>query len=179
MEDIKILIPTTNNLNILFINPSIESQTMLKFKKNTCSTESYYDLTTKKILMKMGNSAEANTDYIHLKLSNETIEILETIHKNEYSKINLFFNSLNIGTCKLLINEDKTIIDTKELIDNCYNPYYCKLFTYFINSKFKQNFKNIEDIQSFLLNKVDCSKYSLENIEDYGNFYIVPIKDIK
>lgn len=177
MDDVKILISTTNNLNILFVNPKIASQTTLVFEKNTCNTESYYDLVGKKILMKI--SGGDRSKYISLKLPQDTINILDSIHKEEYNKIESFFYSLNNGSCKLLINKDKTIIDTKELIDNCYNSYYCQLLIYFINSKFKQNFKDLESVQSFLLNKIDYNAYSLESVEEYGEYYIVPIKDIK
>lgn len=177
MEDITILISTTNNLNILFINPNIQSKTTLKFEKNTCNTESYYDLSTKKILMKI--SGGDRPEYICLKLPQDTIDILDNIHKEELLKIETFFDSLKLGACNLLINEDKTMVNTKELIDTCYNSYYCQLFVYFINTKFNQNLKDMKDVQSFLLDRIDYTSFPLKNIDEYGMNYIVPIKDIK
>ena len=167
LNDNCILIKTKNNKGVLFFNPQIFSNSVLKFENNTCGVDSYFDINKKKIFLKV------NKEILALNLGKEDIEFLTKIHKDELEKAKLFYKNISY-----IMVQDNSIF-TKELIDTCFNEYYLKLFIYSLRNRFKIKTDSFNEIQKILLNKINLDKYNDIYEEDYGKYKLIPLKDIK
>lgn len=169
--DITILAKTTNKKGVIFLNPIIDDKSTLIFEDNSIGGNAYYNVGSNSINIKLSKK------YADIAITEEDREILDEIHKVEFQKVIKFKDNLVLNKTELLVKDD--LVYTKELLDNGFNAYYTKLFNFIFGKKVKRDFKDFEETQKYILDNVNLSKYKVQTVEEYGEFHIIPIKDIK
>lgn len=172
---ISILANTTNKKKgVLFLEPYISGKDTLHFRVNSInSRDSFYKVGSKEI------EIHINEKYYSLAIDDDDAEILDNFHKEEYTKINEFFKNLATKKVELWIKDtEEKELYTKEIIDSGFNTYYKKIFVYQLNIILKKNYDTFEETSKEIIQKVNLSKYK-KTENDYGEFYIIPLKDIK
>lgn len=167
-----IKIPTVIEKDLIFADPYISRKGFLTFKaSSTDYITAEYDFEKKVLVLKTSKQK------VGVKLEEDQKSWLNDLYSKEFIKVNDFFARGMKGDIELLISNRKNV-DTIELIDNCFNPYYIKVFEYVVN-----NYLDTKDLDYFkltelLLSKIDLSKYSLID-NDGWKYQLVPLTDIK
>lgn len=166
-----ISIKTKQGKGILLSNPYISKKGFIQFKDiSVSSIEAEYSFEKKILSLKVKNKE------VIIKLSKSDREWLDVFYEEEFKKANDYFIKGLSGDIELIINDN--FVDTKELIENGYNPYYIKIFEYFINKYFKTENLDIIKLNKIILERIDLNSYKLTN-KDGWEYYSVPLTDIK
>lgn len=167
-----VLIKTKNGKDLLFEKPYIYRKNILKFSDFSIEdVNAEYDREMEAIVL------DTKTKKFKLLISDEDVNWLNNFYDDEYTKANQYFNSLCKNTANLLINKDS--VESKELVENRYNPYYFKIFEYQLNHILGTKDLKYDELKKEILNKIDLTKYEEEQDENYSGYKVVPIKDIK
>lgn len=168
---ISLIVKTSNDKDILLVNPYISSKDDLEFESSSIGAKSYY---------------RKNTDYIKIvlngfvyefKIGQTEISLLNDFHKEELAKANNFLKNLKSNNIDLWFDESKSLC-IKELLDTKYNNYYLKILFFILNKKFKTNFSDFLELEEFIKSKIDFKNYKKTDLKEYGEMYVIPLKEI-
>ena len=170
---ISVLAKTSNsNRGVLFLNPYILDKNTLLFEENSIGVKSFYTIGKNYI------SITINKKNYNLAIDDEDSKILIQYHAEELKKATTYYAHFLKNEVDLLIDESNNLC-TKELIETAFNPYYTKISLFGLNKLLKKDFKDIIEAQTYILEKIDLSKFELKDLNELGKFYIIQINDIK
>lgn len=170
-NDTIITVETKTGKDLMFANPYISSKGFLTFKVVSLEgITAEYSFEEKMIILNTGSKK------FGLKISEENQKLLDEFYLIEFEKVNDYFARSLSGNVNLIISDNN--VDTKEVLENSYNPYYVKVFEYTINHYLNTKDLDLTQLGNLILSKIDLSKYEL-NDDDGWKYYIVPLTDIK
>lgn len=167
-----LVIEAKNGKELLFTSPYIIRKGYLSFK-----FVSIDDITAEYCFERKMLILKTEKKEIGVKLSEESIEWLDSFYNEEFAKVNEYYAKCLTGKIDLIISCGD-FVDTMELIETSYNPYYRKVFEYTLNAYFNTKDLDIVDLGKLVLSKINLSKYSLTNTDGW-EYYIVPLTDVK
>lgn len=157
--------------DICFINPYISRKGFLTFKDTSIEgVDAEYDYLAKVLIL------STKTKKFNLKISQDKIDWLDKFYQDEYEKVNKYYSKSVSNNVELIITD--TGVDTKEILESGYNPYYVKVFEFATNKYLGTKDLDYNDLSKHILANIDISKYPLVE-DDSWEYRIVPLTDIK